>query len=124
MCNPTNTPRSTNTLMLTSLKSFGEDAKGQTPSTSAKLFTIGAFIVFLTIMEQLCRLVLLQYSVCLTTTTTIHYYVLLLVCIETWKKPVSNHLTHTIYIYISFSLCFIRIRTFTHCWKMRQIDSF
>jgi hypothetical protein len=103
MCNPTNAPRSTNPLILTSLESFGEDAKGQPPSTSAKLFTIGAFVVFLITMEQLCRLILLQYSVRLTTTTTTTttttmYYVLLLL------PPLSNHLTYTICLSLSLSL--------------------
>jgi hypothetical protein len=98
MCNPTNPPRSTNTLMLTSLQSFGEDAKGQAPSTSAKLFTIGAFIVFLCMMEQLCRLILVQYSVCLTTTLPAA------ACMYRNMEKAFINSSHTCYTYLSLSL--------------------
>lgn len=68
MCNPTTkaaeksdfqTLPPDSRLFLASLKSFGEDEYGRTPSVKARLFTIGVFILFLMTMEQIWRQIFL-----------------------------------------------------------------
>ncbi|CAJ1932719.1 unnamed protein product [Cylindrotheca closterium] len=65
MCKPTTTttsealPPPDARLFLATVKDFGEDEYGRTPTVQARLFTIGVFVVFLIGVEQLCRQILL-----------------------------------------------------------------
>eukprot|EP00980_Cylindrotheca_fusiformis_P016179 scaffold4809_cov116-Cylindrotheca_fusiformis.AAC.3 len=66
--------RTSNKLLLTSLESFSQDDKGNSPSAVSKLFTIGAFVVFLIAVEHLCRQVLLQCQKTWSRLTFSYYY--------------------------------------------------